>query len=116
MSKRKKFENYIRALSEAGCPLENTFGWADGSHIPVCKPVRGQRPWYCGHHKTHCFKVLVMTVVKGVMLCFGPFDGSTHDSLAADIVGLDDLITEHILFLDMGYRLQNQVTYDTGES
>ena len=47
-----------------------------------------------------------MTVVKGVMLCFGSFDGSTHDSLAADIVGLDDLITEHILVLDMGYRLQ----------
>ena len=106
MSKRKKFENYIRALSEARCPLENTFGWAGGSYIPVCKPVRGQRPWYCGHHKMHCLKVLVMTVVKGVMLCFGPFDGSTHDSLAADIVGLDDLITEHILFLDMGYRLQ----------
>ena len=47
-----------------------------------------------------------MTVANGLMLCFGPFDGSTHDSLAADIVGLDDLITEHILFLDMGYRLQ----------
>ena len=57
-----------------------------------------------------------MTVVKGVMLCFGSFDGSTHDSLAVDIVGLDYLITEHILFLDMGYRLQNQATYDTGES
>ena len=57
-----------------------------------------------------------MTVVKGVMLCFGPFDGSTHDSLAANIVGLDDLITEHILFLDLGYRLQNQAKNDTGES
>ena len=120
MSKRKKFENYIRALSEARCPLENTFGWAGGSYIPVCKPVRGQRPWYCGHHKTHCFKVLVVTVANGLMLCFGPFDGSTHDSLAADIVGLDDLITEHCsfndgtnfnLFLDMGYRLgRNMVT------
>ena len=44
MTDRNKLENYARALSEAGCPLENTFGWADGSHIPVCKPVRGQRP------------------------------------------------------------------------
>lgn len=120
MTERNKLENFARALLEAGCPLENTFGWGDGSHIPVCKPVRGQRPWYCGHHKTHCFKVLVVTAANGLMLCFGPFDGSTHDSLAADIVGLDELLTEHFsfddgtqfnLFLDMGYRLgANMIT------
>ena len=120
LTDRRKLDDLARALSEAGCPLDNTFGWADGSHIPVCKPVRGQRPWYCGHHKTHCFKVLVVTASNGLMLCFGPFDGSTHDSLAADIVGLDDLLTEHFsyndgtqynLFLDMGYRLgQNMIT------
>ena len=52
------------------------------------------------------------------MLGFGPFDGNfyrfglyykfeywsvignTHDSLAADIVGLDDLLMEHLTFED----------------
>jgi len=114
MTDRGKLETWAAALRENGCPLENTFGWGDGTHVPVCKPVRGQRPWYCGHHKTHCFKALVVTTASGLMLCFGPFDGSTHDSLAADIVGLDDLLIEHYsfddgtqfnLFLDPGYRL-----------
>ena len=22
----------------------------------MCRPVRDQRSWYCGHHHTHCFK------------------------------------------------------------
>ena len=44
----------------------------------------------------------------------GPFDGSTHDSSAADVVGLYQLLIEHLtfddrakfnLFLDLGYRL-----------
>ena len=51
---------------------------------------------------------------NGLMLGFGPFDGSTHDSYAADVVGLDQLLIEHLtfadgaqfdLFLDLGYRL-----------
>ena len=50
---------------------------------------------------------------NGLMLGFGPFDGSTHDSYAAD-VGLDQLLIEHLtfdhgaqfnLFLDLGYCL-----------
>jgi len=114
MTDRNKLEMWARALAEKGCPLENTFGWGDGTHVPVCKPIRGQRPWYNGHHKTHCFQVLVVTSPSGLMLGFGPFDGSTHDSLAADIVGLDDLLIEHFsfedgihfnLFLDPGYRV-----------
>jgi len=115
MTDRRKLEVWSAALRDKGCPLDNTFGWGDGTHVPVCKPVRGQRPWYDGHHKTHCFKNLVVTTPSGLNLCFGPFDGSTHDSMAADIVGLDDLLIEHYsfqedgtqfnLFLDAGYRV-----------
>jgi len=111
---RRKLERWAAALQSKGCPLENTFGWGDGTHIPVCKPSFGQRQWYCGHHKTHCFKALVVTTASGIMMCFGPFDGCTHDSQAADIVGLDDLLIQHFsfadgaqfnIFLDPGYRL-----------
>ena len=30
----------------------------------------------------------------------GPFDGSTHDSSAADVVGLYQLLIEHLTFAD----------------
>ena len=57
-------------------------------------------------------------MANGLMLVFGPFDGSTHDSYAADVVGLDQLLIEHLtfdhgaqfnLFLDLGYRLGHRL-------
>ena len=111
---REKLEYWSTKLEEKGCPLNNCVGWADGTHVPVCKPSIGQRSFYDGHHKTHCFKLLVITFPSGLVLSYGPFEGSTHDSRAADIVGLDILASENFtfpdgtyftLFLDLGYRL-----------
>jgi len=120
MIERGNLETWSASLEAKGCPLPNTFGFADGTHVPVCRPKRGQRSWYCGHHKTHCFKALCVTTPAGIMLGFGPFDGTTHDSASADIVGLDQLLeeffcfpdgTRYVLFLDPAYRIgQSMVT------
>ena len=73
-----------------GCPLGgNIVLWADGMHIPVCKPAHGQRFWCCGHPKVHCLKALVITMANGLLMGFGPFDGSTHNRYTGDDVGLD---------------------------
>ena len=39
--------------------------------IPVPRPVRGQRAFYCGHHGHHCFKSLIIVYPCGLMLAFG---------------------------------------------
>lgn len=100
MTDRTKLEMWAAALEAKGCPLPNTFGYGDGCHIPVCKPVRGQRSWFCGHHRVHCFKILGLIVPSGLLFAFGPFGGPTHDSTAANIVGLDLLLEEHYTFPD----------------
>jgi len=114
MSGRESLEVYADALQAKGCPLRNCVGWADGTHVPVCRPGGGlQMPFYCGHHKVHCFQALGLMTPSGMLAAFGPFDGSTHDAMAADIVGLDQLIEEHMthgdneykLFLDAGYPI-----------
>ena len=51
-------------------------GWADGTHIPVCRPGGGQQMrFYCGHHRVHCFKALGIMTPSGMLADFGPFDG-----------------------------------------
>ena len=51
-------------------------GWADGTHIPVCRPGGGlQRPFYCGHHKVFRFRY-----VSGLKLniVFDRYTASKH--------------------------------------
>ena len=35
--------------------------WHNHFSHSVCRPVRDQRSWYCGHHHTHCFKWWVIS-------------------------------------------------------
>jgi len=116
MTDRQRLEMWAAAIEAKGCPLPNTFGFGDCVIIPCCKPVRGQRSWYSGHKKTHCFKGLMITTPAGIMVGFGPFNGSTHDSACADIVGLDQLLTQDfsfpdgvpfLIFLDPAFRIGN---------
>ena len=32
-------------------------------------------PFYCGHHKVHCFQALGLMTPSGMLAAFGPFDG-----------------------------------------
>ena len=80
---RTSLDEYASKVSSTGCPLENVVGFLDGTHVPVARPSRDQRQWYCGHHRQHCFKSTAIQYPNGLMWAFGPFDGSTHDSTAA---------------------------------
>jgi len=111
---RQKLEIWAKAFKEKGCPLENIMGNGDGTHIPVCRPSEGQRSWYCGHHKTHCFKIQGILFPSGTMIGWGPFDGPTHDSAACDMIGMDELLLQYFtrpdgrprpVFWDPAYRL-----------
>jgi len=40
-----------------GSPLNNCFGYIDGTVRPICRPGIGQDVFYNGHHRTHAMKV-----------------------------------------------------------
>ena len=42
--------------------------------------------------------------------------GSTHDSMAADIVGLDKLIGDHMTYDGIGYKLFLDAGYPIGKT
>jgi len=84
----------------------------------ISKPKYGQETYYCGHHHVHCIKSLVIQLANGILLAFGPFKGSMHDSRQAREMGLANLLREHCsfpggekfrLFADKGFALEPQV-------
>jgi len=102
---RARLDEYSLCIQNKGCPLSNCVAFVDGSHVPVARPTRGQRSWYCGHHKCHCFKTTVLQYANGCMTAFGPFDGSTHDSTAAQMIELDELIRRNYTFEDVAFNV-----------
>jgi len=102
---RARLDDYALRIQEKGCPLSNCVAFVDGSHVPVARPIRGQRSMYCGHHKCHCLKMTVLQYANGLMTAFGPFDGNTHDSTAAQMIELDELIRRNYTFEDVTFRV-----------
>jgi len=102
---RERLDDYAQKVENKGCPLRNCVAFVDGSHVPVARPTRGQRSWFCGHHRTHCFKTTVIQYPNGLLTSFGPYDGSTHDSTAAQTIDLDGLVSTNYTFPDVAFCL-----------
>jgi len=113
---REWLELFAEKLSQKGCPLPNCFGFIDGTHIEVCRPVRDQRSWYCGHHHTHCFKCLVIQLANGMLLSFGPFNGSQHDSSQAEAIQIGSLLSTHCSFPDRDFVLYADSGFAIGQN
>jgi len=113
---REWLSYFARKISEKGCPLPDCFGFIDGTHIEVCRPVRDQRSWYCGHHHTHCFKCLVIQLPNGIILCFGPFNGSQHDSSQAEAIQIGQLLSTHCSFPDRDFLLYADSGFAIGQN
>ena len=47
---------YAAAVHEKGGPLENCFGFIDGTVRPICRPKKLQRTMYNGHKRLHAMK------------------------------------------------------------
>ena len=47
---------YADAISECRAPLENCFGFIDGTMRPTCCPGQNQRVVYNGHKRVHALK------------------------------------------------------------
>ena len=74
-------QEYCEAISRAGCPLENCFGFIDGTVRPICRPGENQRVCYNGHKRVHALKFQAVAIPNGLIAnLYGPIEGRTHDS------------------------------------
>jgi len=66
-------QTYADAIAEQGAPLDNCFGFIDGTVRPIPRPVELQEVVFNGHKRVHSIKFQSMTVPSGLIAnLFGP--------------------------------------------
>ena len=66
-------ETYSNAITAQGAPLQNCFGFIDGTVRAISKPGENQRLVYNGHKRVHALKFQSLTLPNGIIgNMFGP--------------------------------------------
>ena len=72
---------YADKIYQRGAPLENCFGFVDGSLEPITRPQINQRVVYNGHKRKHGLKFQSVAIPNGLIGNLkGPYEGRRHDS------------------------------------
>ena len=67
------FQTYADAVSAQAAPLNNCFGFIDGTVRPICRPVEFKEVVNNGHKREHALKFQSLTVPSGpIANLFGP--------------------------------------------
>ena len=75
-------KEYTNVIHEKGGPLENCFGFIDGTVIEICTPKAiYQRIVYNGHKRVHSIKSQSLALPNDLIgNLSGPYEGRRHDS------------------------------------
>ena len=67
-------QEYADAIRAKGAPLQNCFGFIDGTVRPIARPGQQQRIVYNGHKRVHSLKFQSVALPNGLIgnMC-GPF-------------------------------------------
>ena len=66
-------QTYAECVHEMGAPLNNCFGFIDGTVRPICKPGTNQRILYNGHKRVHSLKYQAIAIPNGIIAhLYGP--------------------------------------------
>ena len=60
-------EIYSNAITAKGSPLDNCFGFIDGTVRPISKPGQNQRVFYYGHKRVHSIKFQSVALPNGII-------------------------------------------------
>ena len=87
-------QEYSRKIREKGAPLENCFGFIDGTVRPICRPGVNQRILYNGHKRVHSIKFQSAVIPNGLRSnVFDPYEGKKHNMLRHS--GLLEQLQQH---------------------
>ena len=71
-------ETYAAAITAKGSPLNNCFGFIDGTVRPISRPGQNQQVVYNGHKRVHALKFQSVALPNGII---GNMFGSIGKSL-----------------------------------
>lgn len=72
---------YADKINAKGAPLDNCFGFIDGTVCAISRPKINQRVVYNGHKRVHALKFQSIALPNGLIGSLqGPYEGRRHDS------------------------------------
>ena len=93
--------SFATVVSNAGSPLENCWGFIDGTVRPICRPGQNQRLVYNGHKRVHGLKFQSVSTPNGMIAnLYGPMEGKRHDAGMLRESGLMDQLEQHMTMAD----------------
>ena len=120
----QKLLQYAQKVYNKGAPLDNCWGFVDGTVRPVCRPGVNQRVLYNGHKKVHAIKFQSVVTPNGMIAnLFGPLEGRRHDSALLARSGLLQDLQQHsiapngdllCIYGDPAYPLRQQLQRSFG--
>lgn len=108
-----QLHTFAHAIHAAGAPLDNCWGFIDGTARPICRPRRDQRLFYSGHKRVHCLKFQAVTTPDGIIAhLHGPVEGRRHDLFLVLDSNIKETMekapfAEYVLYGDPGYNPTN---------
>ncbi|RXN37054.1 Retrovirus-related Pol polyprotein from transposon 412 [Labeo rohita] len=94
-------ETYADSIHQMGAPLENCFGFIDGTVRPIARPGITQRILYNGHKRIHSLKYQAVAIPNGLIAhLYGPVEGRKHDSGMLAESGLMSLLENPAMSAD----------------
>ena len=93
---RENLKQFCQKIHSKGAPLDNCWGFIDGTLRPITRPNINQRIMYNGHKRVHGFKFQSITAPNGLIVnFFGSLEGSRHDSFLLAQSGVLPLLEQH---------------------
>jgi hypothetical protein len=77
----ENLSRYANSIHTHGAPLQNCFGFIDGTVRKIARPKTNQRTMYNGYKRVHAMKFQSVVVPDGLIANLsGPYEGKRHDS------------------------------------
>ena len=81
MLQADKLQKYADKIHQKGAPLDNCFGFIDGTLREITRPQINQRIVYNGHKRVHGIKFQSVALPNGMIANLnGPYEGRKHYS------------------------------------
>ena len=106
---------YAECIHAHGAPLQNCFGFIDGTIRRIARPKHNQRTMYNGYKRVHAMKFQSVVIPNGMIANLsGPFEGKRHDSTMLYQSGLLQSLTQHAIYNGNPLCLYGDPAYPLG--
>ncbi|XP_055341969.1 uncharacterized protein LOC129590658 [Paramacrobiotus metropolitanus] len=113
---RDDLQGFADAALAKGAPLDNVWGYIDGTVRPICRPSEGQRVVWNAHYRLHSMIFQSVVATNGMIVNLdGPWPGRRHDAGILADSGLIDKLREKMVEIGKKFILYGDPAYPSNE-